>query len=87
MHVQQADVGGLGLAWYRRQAMGGGCQREYLGPAVPSSPMECASWMRERCTPEWQHRAFTMHFDTNSKYQLIAAFLIVRGPTAFIGFG
>ena len=43
--------------------------------------------MRQRCAAEWQQLAFTMPFDRGSKYQSIASFLIVRGPTAFIGFG
>ena len=67
--------------------MGAGYQSEYVGGGVSSSPPQCAVWMRKRCTAAYQQQAFTMPFDTNSKYQSIAAFLIVRGPIAFLGFG
>ena len=51
------------------------------------SASTCAAWMHERCNDAWQARATTQAFDNNAVNQSIASFLIVRPPSAYIGFG
>lgn len=51
------------------------------------SQANCASWMRSRCTPDWQTRATTQNFDSNNANQSIASFLVVRPPIGFLGKG
>ena len=48
---------------------------------------QCSAFMTQRCGPEWQKRAITMQHDSGNKVQSVAAFLISRPPTAFLGFG
>ena len=49
------------------------------------TPATCAAWMRAACAPEWQRVPMTLQADgTNAT---LAAFLIARGPVAFIGWG
>ena len=47
----------------------------------------CASWMRERCNAAWQGRATTQGIDGRAFNQSLAAFLVTRGPWAFLGYG
>ena len=48
----------------------------------------CAAWMRARCTADWQRgRATTQAVDERAFNQSLAAFLVTRGPWAFLGFG
>lgn len=67
---------------YVWQAMG-----DYDGVFASPTQADCAAWMRARCTPAWQARATTQHFDTANANASIAAFLIVRPPIAFLGNG
>jgi hypothetical protein len=67
---------------YNWQAFGA---QDGVGDGV--SKGSCAAFMRQRCDPSWQKRAITMRFDPASKEQSVAAFLITRGPIAFLGFG
>lgn len=57
-----------------------------VGPA-PSSAT-CLAFMRQYCMPAFQHTiSITMRLDVGSLNQTLAAFLVVRGPNSFIGFG
>lgn len=72
---------------YNFQAMGAGYQGEYVGAGVPHDAAGCAAFMRARCAPAWQQRATTMQFDSGAANQSVAAFLVTRGPVAFLGSG
>jgi len=74
---------------YNWQAMGSGYEGEYVGQGVPRGAAECTAFMRERCAVEWQGRAVTMAFnaDPGDSNQSVAAFLVTRGPVAFLGSG
>lgn len=73
---------------YNWQAMGGSYEGEYTGPGVPQDASGCAAFMRERCVPAWQDRTVMMPFYNNrNANQSLAAFLITRGPVAFVGSG
>jgi len=56
-----------------------------VGPAPNAGT--CTAFMTRYCAPEFQNISFTMALDVNSFNQTLAAFLIVRGPIAYIGFG
>lgn len=71
---------------YNWQAMGDGYQGEYAQPGVPHDVNGCSEFLRSRCVPSFQQKAMTMNFDSNFFNQSIAAFLIVRGPVAFLGY-
>jgi hypothetical protein len=45
----------------------------------------CAAWMAEACAPAWQ--AVPMTVQTDGSNTTLAAFLIARGPVAYIGWG
>lgn len=68
---------------YNWQAFG---DQDGVGPSVPQGS-QCAEFMRARCGASFQDRAITYHFDTSNKIQSLAGFLVVRPPTAYIGFG
>lgn len=68
------------------QAMGAGYQGEYAGPGIPHDVLGCSEFLRSRCVPSFQEKAITMNFDSNYFNQSIAAFLIIRGPVAFLGY-
>lgn len=72
---------------YVWQAMGAGYEGEYVGAGVPHDAAECAAFMRLRCTPAWEARAFMQAFDSGARNQSVAAFLVVRGAVAFLGWG
>lgn len=71
---------------YVWQAMGSGYQGEYAGQGVPHDASGCKAFLRSRCAESYQQKAMTMSFDANFYNQSIAAFLIVRGPVAYLGF-
>ena len=48
---------------------------------------ECTAWMRQYCDYAYQGRPLLMQFNTNSANQSVAAFLIVRPPNAYLGWG
>lgn len=64
------------------QAMGAGYEGESVQNAVPRDG--CAEWMRARCGTPLGARAAMTAFTGNES---LAAFLITRGPVAFIGQG
>ena len=66
---------------YNWQAFGGG---DGTGPGI--SEGDCAAFMRGRCTPEFQKGPMMMAAG-DAGNQSIAAFLIVRPPIGFIGWG
>ena len=57
------------------------------GVSAGPTAATCATWARARCTAEHQLTATTQAFDTAHVNQSIAAFLVVRPPIAFLGFG
>ena len=67
---------------YNWQAFG---HRDGIGPGVSQSG--CASFMRARCSAEYQELAVTMQFNATTPQQSVAAFLITRPPIAYLGFG
>jgi hypothetical protein len=69
------------------QAMGAGYQGEYVGGGVPHDPAGCTAFMRPRCSVGWLARPFMQSFEAAARNQSVAAFLIVRGPVAFLGSG
>lgn len=48
---------------------------------------DCGSVMDKICDPSWQDIPMTMQWDTNNREQTLAAFLIGRGPYAYVGYG
>jgi hypothetical protein len=68
------------------QAFGAGYQGEYLMAGVPRGD-GCAPYMRARCAAGAAGAATTAAFDANNANQSVAAFLISRGPHAWLGFG
>ena len=67
---------------YNWQAFGA---QDGVGPGIDNST--CTAFLTQRCTPAFQQQAITMQFDPSNALQSIAGFLIVRGPTAYLGFG
>ena len=67
---------------YNWQAFGA---QDGVGPGIDNST--CAAFLTQRCTPAFQQQAITYQFDESNALQSIAGFLIVRGPTAYIGYG
>lgn len=55
--------------------------------APPNNTAGCVQWFRHFCKPEMQGRGMLMGFAPNqpSPNETVAAFLIARGPYAFIG--
>lgn len=51
------------------------------------SKSTCAAFMRRVCTPDWQNVPWTMQWPSTDKVQALAAFLIARGPYAYVGHG
>ena len=67
---------------YNWQAFGA---QDGVGPGIDQA--SCTSFLTDRCTADFQQQAITMQFDDSNAVQSIAGFLIVRGPTAFLGYG
>lgn len=47
----------------------------------------CADWMRSRCVPSQQMAPLLLQHDATAANQSVAAFLVVRPPIGFLGFG
>jgi hypothetical protein len=56
-----------------------------VGPAPTAAT--CAPFMREYCDARFQNVSFTMRLDTAAVNVTLAAFLVTRGPIAYVGFG
>ena len=56
-----------------------------VGPAP--SAATCKPFMRQYCDPGFQNISFTMRLDTAAVNATLAAFLVTRGPVAYVGFG
>ena len=67
---------------YVWQAFGAG---DGVKPAPAAAT--CTAWMREHCAPAYQGYPLLMEFNVASKNQSLAAFLVVRPPVGYIGFG
>ena len=67
---------------YNWQAFGA---TDGVGPGIDNST--CTAFLSQRCTAAFQQQAITMQFDDSNALQSIAGFLIVRGPTAYLGYG
>ena len=68
---------------YNWQAFGG-----YDGVGAGISQSTCLAFMRPKCNAAWQvNNAFTMNMDKNYQSQSLAAFLVVRTPVAYLGYG
>lgn len=76
--IQDAVLAGK-FVW---QGFGAG---DAVGPGI--SQGSCAAFMRARCTPGWQAAPMTMLMDPTAAEQSVAAFLVIRSPHAFIGYG
>jgi len=59
------------------------------GDAVVKGPNKnnCLAFMRNYCQPAFQGYPLAMQYDTSNKNQSIAAFLIVRPPHGWLGWG
>lgn len=59
------------------------------GDGVGGGPSKstCAAFMRRTCTADWQNVPWTMQWPATDKAQALAAFLIARGPYAYVGHG
>ena len=68
------------------QAFPGGAG-DGVGPAPTRAT--CTAFLREHCAPSHQGRLMLMGMDTSAanKAQVVAGFLIVRPPVAFLGWG
>jgi len=51
------------------------------------SASNCPTVMDKICDPSWQNVPMTMQWDIYNKEQTLAAFLIGRGPYAYVGYG
>jgi len=67
---------------YNWQAFG---FEDNLGPAVTKE--NCVSFLRSACNETTQHLPWTVELDEKHVAQSVAAFLIGRGPYAYIGYG
>jgi hypothetical protein len=67
---------------YSWQAFGAGD-----GATRGPSRADCAAWMRERCAPARQAQPLLLQHDAAARNQSVAAFLIVRPPNGYLGFG
>lgn len=59
------------------------------GMGLAPTPSTCASYMATVCTPSWQDVPYTVQWSglaPGDKLPVLAAFLIGRGPYAYIGF-
>ena len=56
-----------------------------VGPAP--TPATCVPFMREYCAPSFQNVSFTMVLDPAYVNATLAAFLVTRGPVAYVGAG
>jgi hypothetical protein len=79
MALINATVGAGKYVW---QAFGAGD-----GAKAGPTPTTCAAWMRDHCMPARQGEALLQQHDANFANQSVAAFLIVRPPTAYLGWG
>jgi len=59
------------------------------GAGSSPTPSSCTAWMRARCHSEFQNHPFMMTFDSSPQNvnQILAAFLIVRPPIGYLGYG
>ena len=57
------------------------------GAAPGPTTTTCTTWMRSHCTAAQQSVPLLMQFDASSAAQSIAAFLVIRPPNGYIGFG
>ena len=57
--------------------------------AVAPAPTRatCVQYMQMVCDPTWQAVPMTMQWGQTDKTQILAAFLIGRGPYAYVGYG
>lgn len=86
VYVQQMVVALAAKGKYVWNAMSGASGLDgYLGRAPNQG--DCVSQMNKWCTPEWQLQSMTMQWGGPSPNQTLAAFLIARGPMAYIGYG
>ena len=67
---------------YTWQAFGAGD-----GAKAGPTRENCATWMQEYCAPSRQIEPLLQHHDAVSANQSVAAFLIVRPPNGYLGFG
>jgi hypothetical protein len=51
------------------------------------SAATCSSYMATVCEPSWQSVPMTMQWQDTDKDQILAGFLIGRGPYAYLGYG
>lgn len=65
-----------------------GAQDDVGGGIDLSSPATCTAWMSARCTDAFQvGRAITVQMNSAHVNESVASFLVVRPPTAFLGYG
>lgn len=57
------------------------------GASRGPSPSSCAAWMRDHCAPARQMQPLLQQYDAAAANQSIAAFLIVRPPNGYLGWG
>ena len=53
----------------------------------PGQPSACTAWMRQYCDVSYQVRPLLMQFDATNVNQSVAAFLVVRPPHGYLGWG
>jgi hypothetical protein len=58
-----------------------------VAQGIPSDPGACGDWLRLYCDPARQGAPLMMQFNPAAANQSVAAFLIVRPPTGFLGWG
>ena len=69
---------------YMWQAFG---NQDGVAPGPPSDPGACGDWMRLYCDPAKQGAPLMMAFSPGAANESVAAFLVVRPPTAYLGYG
>lgn len=79
MALINASVAAGKFVW---QAFGAGD-----GATRGPTPATCAAWMREYCTPERQGEPMLQQHDAAAANQSVAAFLVVRPPNGYLGWG
>lgn len=57
------------------------------GASPGPSRASCAAWMRAHCAPARQQQPLLQQHDAAAANQSVAAFLIVRPPNGYLGFG
>lgn len=66
------------------QAFGGG---DGTSSGLPSRGEDCTRFMTSRCNAAFQNEPLMMKHSASIANQSVAAFLIIRPPIAFLGFG